>query len=965
DVDLEARWEPLRVYFDPMDGTLPPGFQMREFLWGGEIGAANIPPPPNMVLPDGRTFMAWVRPPSLYGSAGTTGLRPGLWYDTLFHGSSWIHAIESPLTVHARYGWTITFHCSIHVLPPGYTNITFSPRLVYSDNRTITTSNIENWTTNVIWPNPHTLTNTLSFLGWYTKNGGVYDQRIDENTLITSNLDVHARWAPRHIIFNPQDGVTLPGDFETRELTAAANATIVGGAASIPVPSPHPGGLHFITWTRTPAGLLTATAAASAERVTLWSQFWAVDGQAYAFGQWGHRVTFNGNGVTLSNNAANFGAAATSYDPRIVLPGMTFAEANLNRTWQNNVWPNDPNIVGRFFLGWYTCPAFNTRFEFDADYVFNQDYDLYARWQVSYVYFDPQDGTPSNLFEYRILGPGGNVGTAYMPDNPTKDGYRFIAWTRTPDGTAIPPWSGTTAAIGVNFNGSSTVAVEHVPLTVYAQWGHQISFNANPPGVTNGIAGSMTTPRIVRTGFSNAQHEICAWVTDHWWPNNPTRVNYHFAGWYTMNSNGEFVNRVNTHTIITPSLVNEGSVLGDITLFARWVPVDLLNPMTVNFYLNNGLGYAATNVPTNAVGAVPQLNWPANPTWDDNVFLIWSRTQDGSGTTQNVSQGIRFVHFINNTNASTITYYESPFTAYAQWGHLVTFYGNGMTLPNQGSLAVNGYAARTISTGRNVAEHNALIWTAANVFPLTVTWPNDPVRGGWVFAGWHTRVGGQYDKLVDATTQITASYRLYARWERMEVIFNMNDSTGDYERVYVESNTAVGVGGMPERPDRPGYGFINWTRTQSGEVYGHLPWVNSTATNNGLLFAHNSTLPPGTELPFHVYAQWSRHVTFFGNGIDLPAGLGAGGYSARNISIGRNIAEHNALAWTTNLTWPINPATRICPEDNLTVLSFIGWSIRDASGTNIEGWFDQHSQMPEYRNLTLWAEWQAETPLTV
>ena len=950
-VNLYARWEPLRVYFDPDDGiTTPNNFEMRPMGWYGNVGAANMPPnpPPH---PDGRHFMNWVRPPSPYGSTQLDLI--GLLYYTPFTGTSWIHAVESPLTATARYGWQITFQCEFTSLAPGNTVTGYSPRVV-APGTSLVQTNALHWTVNIVWPNNLANTAEWTFLGWYTKDANnEFYQRVDSNTVIHGNTELHANWRPRGITFIPRDGVTLPQDYEWRPLTAATNATIVGGAAGMPPDpvSPRGDGLHFITWTRTEAGLGTGVGVGTRELVDHTTTF-PTGVQAVAFGQWGHHVTFDENGVTLP----------AGFQSRFVLPGTTFAETNI-RTWLTG-WPGYPNVTGHTFLGWYTR---NSAGYLDqrifADHVFTSDMRLYARWEVGQVIFETQDGTPFGALERRnVISTGtgiGSVGAANMPANPTRNGFRFMVWTRSSTGVSAPDWThNANNATGVHFTGTSTITAAQSPFTAYAQWGHQLIFHPN------GGSAVAVWNRVVRTGMSAEESRLLFFTATSEWPTNPTLAGHTFMGFYTRNAAGDFDVRVDANTPITPALVVPGSpgeALGDINLYARWIPTA---PMSVIFNHNTDDPGAYVVVPTTAAGAVGTANFPSpNPAWGDRVFFTWTRTQDGSGTATGNSSGIVF-----NT-ASTITYSQSPYTVYAQWGHTVTFHGNGMNLPNPALLTAAGYGPRVISHNRNVAQHNALIWTvSATVFPRTVVWPGNPTRAGWSFRGWYTRdANGELDQRVDATTPITGSYRLYANWVQLEVIFNPNGGTNaiGVDRSFMGTNGTLGS--MPQAPDRSadGMGFIAWTRTQCGNALD--PWLNlgpptsltlpTNAPALGNTFNQFSTIPH-LESPFTVYAQWSFAISFNGGGIYLTTvGTGANQYGNRNIAEGRTVDGHITLGWTPALIWPNNPIR--------LEYKFLGWGIAAPGNPNvIIGMFCRETTVI-YRNILLVAQWQPDVPYRI
>ncbi|MCL2528170.1 MAG: InlB B-repeat-containing protein, partial [Defluviitaleaceae bacterium] len=960
DITLFARWEPLRVYFDPIDGvTLQPQFEMREFMWNGTLGAANVPdaPPP---LADGRIFMNWVRPPSPQGSAGTTGgLDSGIFQWTPVSGATWIHAIESPLMAEARYGWIITFNCALSgPLPQGTTINQFSPRIVYNGH-SATETNALTWTAStIIWPNPPSQP-TMTFLGWYTKDSsGNYEQRVDAATQITNHMELHARWITRRVIFNPRDGITQEQDFEYRMLTDAVNAAMIGAMPENSV-SPRFDGLHFIVYTRTEAGLGTATGTADREHIITGTLF-PLANPPMVFGQWGHRIQFHGNGV------------AAAYHTRYVFPGATLAQSA--RIWNAATWPANPIVTSRVFLGWYTRDSlgnYESEFIFDPNHIWTGDLDLYARWDIGIVIFDPQDGTAQSTWETRELLGDNTVGEVNMPV-PTRDGYRFMAWTRTDDGVVVPPWTAnTTASTRIQFIGTATVTFAQSPHTVYAQWGHQVNFDAGP----GASLGANSNTRVIRTGLSNWQNTALFWTPGaanvSAWPNNPVRTGYSFYGWYTR-IGGAYAQRVDAHTPLDSSMVNAGSVNGDITLFARWIP-------TINMYVDFNPNDGGATLPsdfhrgqTNATGSVIAANFAPVPTWGNRIFLGWTRTQDGTGSIIGIPDGILFVQHTSASNTSTITAWESIFEVFAQWAHTITFNGNGVNLA--AGTGVTGYGPRHISIGRNVAEHNALVWTT------NITWPNPPVRGGYDFSGWYTRdSNGDFEAWFDATTQITDDLTLHAMWTVPYVHYHTNGGlhVGSVDPNYVHMRR---VGPTPPPPTRTGYSFVAWTRTQSGDIT--PPWTNHTTAqspSHAVTWGATSTVPVGM-FPFSVYAQWGNRIDF-NSGAPLGefGGVAVGilpnhtnsnavtGYGHRIIATGRTLPEHNFFAWSTNVIWPNNP-TRLDSPAGFPGQRYLfnGWRIthNNQINGNFMGYFCPVNTVL-YRNLILFAEWIPEEPHTV
>ena len=191
------------------------------------------------------------------------------------------------------------------------------------------------------------------------------------------------------------------------------------------------------------------------------------------------------------------------------------------------------------------------------------------------------------------------------------------------------------------------------------------------------------------------------------------------------------------------------------------------------------------------------------------------------------------------------------------------------------------------------------------------------------------------------------------------IVFNPN---GGIHLGETDPNVVIalpqGTGTLPPAPVRTNFEFLNWTRTQSGNLEGH--WTNNNNIATGITVTASSTFPEN-ESPFHVYAQWGHMVSFIGNGIDLPNPhlTTAVGFGSRIIADGRTVNNSNAMHWAPAITWPDNPAHHLWYR-------FSGWAYTDTGGIdgNIVGIFDPNTTVVD-RQLVLIAQWIPETPLTV
>ena len=189
---------------------------------------------------------------------------------------------------------------------------------------------------------------------------------------------------------------------------------------------------------------------------------------------------------------------------------------------------------------------------------------------VAGITFDTQGGSSVPAQAVAIGG------TASVPETPTRDGYVFSKWT-------------TDVAGEHEYDFATTVSA---PITLYAQWTEAKTVTFDVQG------GSEIAAQQVQTGKSAVR------------PENPERVGYAFAGWYTSadtsGSEYDFTAAVND----------------DVTLYAKWTP----NMYAVTFDSQGGSAVDAQQV---AYGGY--ATQPATPTRDGYTFVGW--TTDAAGTT--------------------------------------------------------------------------------------------------------------------------------------------------------------------------------------------------------------------------------------------------------------------------------------------------------------------------------------------
>ena len=233
----------------------------------------------------------------------------------------------------------------------------------------------------------------------------------------------------------------------------------------------------------------------------------------------------------------------------------------------------------------------NSRFNrnewnFETDTIGSESMVLYAKWSA-YTYD----------ISFDLNGGEGDVDTSSSyetgavidaPVTPTRDGYEFVGWNTSIDGTGVM-WDFTTDTMPA------------YDLELYAIW------DANPYGVTfdlNGGEGDVPNSQVV------LMDEL---VTQ---PSVPVRTGYTFLGWSLSSTSTTSMWDFNNDTM--PSK--------DITLYAQW-GVDTYD---VVFDVNGG----ESNDPSDqVVGFGELISEPSTPVKTGYTFVGWNTMADGSGDT--------------------------------------------------------------------------------------------------------------------------------------------------------------------------------------------------------------------------------------------------------------------------------------------------------------------------------------------
>ena len=155
--------------------------------------------------------------------------------------------------------------------------------------------------------------------------------------------------------------------------------------------------------------------------------------------------------------------------------------------------PKNPTRKGYKFVAWYKDSKLKTKWNFSKDTV-TKNTTLYAKWVKTYtVTFNSNKGTAVKSLTAT------NKSTITKPKNPTRKGYKFVAWYK--DSALKTKW---------NFSKDTVTA----NTTLYAKWvkTYTVTFNSNK--------GS-SVKAVTATNKSKISQ-----------PKKPTRKGYTFVGWY-------------------------------------------------------------------------------------------------------------------------------------------------------------------------------------------------------------------------------------------------------------------------------------------------------------------------------------------------------------------------------------------------------------------------------------------------
>jgi len=512
---------------------------------------------------------------------------------------------------------------------------------------------------------------------------------------------------------------------------------------------------------------------------------------------------------------------------------------------------------------------------------------LTARWAENggyHVHYDVNHATSGDIPDK--VGVQWSDDTLLPPTPPTRTGYDLVRWDVTENGPAMQDVQDIHKFYQLA-DGDSVVYI-----TLQAQWeekgGYTVKYDTNggTPAMIDDLEDVMWTDNDLLP------------------PTPPTRIGYTLAGWDVTDGGGK-------------TGVSAGDRYGDladddtvdeITLTARW---DENGGYHVHYDVN---GATSGDIP-DKMG----VKWsddgllPATlPTRTGYTLDGWVVTENGKAAGMAAYAADKFYDLALD---DTVPY----ITLQAQWS------------------VKDGYAVTYVMGGGEPAEaaRTGVRWTDSGLLP-----DPDPVRAGWVFAGWKITAGGKagrtlayaVDRYADlAADEDTDEITLTAQWVVSSgylVLYDTNGATSG--AISPKTNVKwTDAGLLPAQPSRPGYTFAGWTVSHNGAD----PGSAVTASQAYKDVAANDTTPYIT-----LQAQWTEKSSYTVK-YEMDGGEPAE-------------ADRTGVRWTEAGLLPAPPT-----KDGWV---FAGWRVTDGGGKPFVYAADRYADLADDEDtleIELTAQW--------
>ncbi|MGL4589433.1 MAG: InlB B-repeat-containing protein [Mycoplasmatales bacterium] len=434
--------------------------------------------------------------------------------------------------------------------------------------------------------------------------------------------------------------------------------------------------------------------------------------------------------------------------------------------------PVVPTRTGYSFSQWNTkADGSGETWDFANSKTPSGNLVLYAIWSISEFELSFNVNGGDSVAPTTQLVTFGKLATE--PSEPTRIGYRFAGWNTKIDG------------MGTTWN-FATTTMPGIKTTLHAIWianEYNVIFNIN--------GGEGAAPSAQKVDFDKFVVK----------PKDPIRIGYTFVDWNTKQDG----------TGKTWSFTTDKMPSGALTLYAQWE----IASFELNFNLNGGtsVGIAKQTVIFNELATEVEV-----PTRNHYTFIGWNTKIDGSGETWDFASS-------KMPGADT--------TLYAQWKsneNILTFNINGgegkrpldqkikynelavkPTDPSRTGYQFSSWNTKSDGTGdtwnfatSRMPDENVIlyaIWsekefqlsfnlnggegqtpTSQNIkYQAFAKKPADPIKNGYEFSSWNTKIDGTGETWDFATTAMPANnIKLFAQWDvkSYEMTFDLNGGLG-------------------------------------------------------------------------------------------------------------------------------------------------------------------------------------------
>ena len=510
---------------------------------------------------------------------------------------------------------------------------------------------------------------------------------------------------------------------------------------------------------------------------------------------------------------------AVTYTVTFISNGGTEIEPQVVNSGDKASKPTDPTKADYTFAGWYSDAELVNEYNFDNPVTSN--ISIYAKWNeitppaVTYtVTFISNGGTeiPS-----QIVNPGDTV---IQPDDPTKENYYFAGWFSDSEFTE-------------EYDFETPVMSD---ISLYAKWEIMTYFVAF---FSNG--GSEVSSQTVPIGETVVK------------PDNPTKENYSFMGWFTDSN-------------LTTEYDFSAPVHSDLYLYAKW---EELPKVTISFETNGGTGEMGTDyqylgkeyilpectltAPNGYVFDCWQISsgdsqyqpgegYLIQTTASVTFIAVWAEAATvelypgigatGSVTSLKVAIGKEYEipsgeeYFIPPTNQEFDYWFDDMYSEQRHAGDVITIEDTYYSFTAHWKY-LDGLTFTVAFDSNGGSEVESQVVNAGT----NATKPDDPTKDDYIFKGWYSNseLTNSYNFLTPVTSDIT----LKAKWDKImyTISFVANNRGGTMSSIELEAGSEYTLPVcifVPFDDER----FSGWKVNGEGEMLqpGETITVNSDTT---------------------------------------------------------------------------------------------------------------------------------------